>query len=270
MVQFLNYDYIFRVLRLSTSRKIYTTTAITYLVALTFFSLDQYTKKLIVDSMPITVDVANRIAGGYPPYHFLPWLWFTHVVNFGAAFSTFYGQRVLLSMFAGIISLGIIAYERYSNYDRTKLLSFSLGFLLAGALGNLFDRLRMGYVTDFLDLRWIWSNVDPVVIMGKQVLGPFRLNENYWPIFNVADISINIGIGLLILYYLFQDKKAEVDPKDFEDDEIPNIGSGFKSSAEIKKADSEDDNFITASDKENPININDLDTGEENPSEKVL
>jgi signal peptidase II len=185
---------------LKTSNKIYITTLITYLVAAIFFSLDQYTKKLITVAMPITVDVANRTTSGYPPYKFTEWLWFTHVVNFGAAFSTFYGQKLLLSIFAVAISLGIILYERFSNTYRTKLLSFSLGFLLAGALGNLTDRLRFGYVTDFLDLR--------------------HNSQNIWPIFNVADISINIGIGLLILFYLFQDKKSE-NKQDFEDDEIP-------------------------------------------------
>jgi signal peptidase II len=266
MVQFFNYIILLRVFLLSISRKVYITSAITYLVAITFFCLDQYTKKLIIDSMPITADVANRMASSYPSYRFLPWLWFTHVVNFGAAFSSFYGQRVLLSIFASVISLGIIVYERFSYYDRTKLLSFSMGFLLAGALGNLFDRLRMGYVTDFLDLRWIWSNVDPLVIFGKQVLGPFRLGENYWPIFNVADISINIGIGLLILFYLFQDKKPEIDPKDFEDDEIPNIGSGFKDNPKIKETALDDEPI----NDDNLINSTDLDSGEENSSEKVL
>ncbi len=223
---------------MSTSRKIYITSIITYLVAIIIFAFDQLTKQAIIGELGLQ---QSRII--------FPWLWLTHVVNHGAAFSTFYGQRVLLSIFASLISLGIIFYERMSYHNRTKLLSFSMGFLLAGAAGNLFDRLRMGYVTDFLDLR--------------------NNGQNIWPIFNVADISINIGIGLLILYYIFQDKKVVDDPNDLVDDEIPERPTA---------RDYEEEEFAGGHEDEVPAEISgeidgnepEPDKKDENPTEKLI
>jgi signal peptidase II len=171
-------------------KKIYLTSVITYLVAVISFTVDQVTKNEIIKTLP-----------NLQQYKIVfPWLWFTHVVNYGAAWSTFSGKTFLLSAFAALISLGLIIYERLSFVKRTKLLSFSIGFLLGGAIGNLYDRVLYGRVTDFLDLRYNGQNI--------------------WPIFNGADISINIGIGLLILYYIFQDKKNQVPDDDMEDEEI--------------------------------------------------
>lgn len=175
---------------------------ITYSVALMMFGLDQATKQMIIDAMPITIDVANTKYTTYKSYEFLPFLWFTHVVNFGSAFSAFYGQKALLLTLVGAIMIGMIYYERQSASSRHKILSYSLGFLLGGALGNWFDRARLGYVTDFLD---------------------FRINsQNVFPIFNVADISVNIGIGLLIIYTFFLEPKIKKEEENMEDDEMPN------------------------------------------------
>lgn len=181
--------------------------AITYITTLVMFGLDQWTKQIVINTMPITVDVASRTFSTSESYKFLSWLWFTHVVNFGAAFSTFYGKTYLLLGFAGLISAGIIIYERRTSAIRPKILSFSLGFLLAGAFGNLFDRARLGYVTDFLDFR--------------------NNGQNVWPIFNVADISINIGIVLLIIYYIFIEEKLEKQRQleNLQDDDITGVKS---------------------------------------------
>ncbi len=186
---------------MSVSNKKLIAPLMTYLTAFTMFGMDQWTKQMVINAMPITVDVANRTMSQFKSYEFLSWLWFTHVVNFGAAFSTFYGQKTLLIVFASVIAIGLIIYERTSYMSRTKVLSCSMGFLLAGAFGNLFDRVRLGYVTDFLDFR---SN-----------------GQNIWPIFNVADISINIGIVLLVYYYMFQESKIKQEQENMEDDEIP-------------------------------------------------
>jgi signal peptidase II len=173
---------------------------ITYFVAFTMFGLDQWTKQMVIDAMPINIDIAHTTFGNHESYKFLPFLWFTHVVNFGSAFSTFYGKRYLLLTLVGTIILGMIVYERTSSRIRPKILSFSLGFLLAGALGNWIDRLRLGYVTDFLDFRYN--------------------SQNMFPIFNVADISVNIGIGLLIIYSFFIEGKLKAEENNMEDDEI--------------------------------------------------
>ena len=61
---------------------------------------------------------------------------------------------------------------------------------MAGALGNMYDRLRYGYVTDFIDVYY---------------------KQYHWPAFNIADMSISFGIGLWIFAQLFLTKKAESD-----------------------------------------------------------
>ncbi|MCR3922593.1 MAG: signal peptidase II [Firmicutes bacterium] len=97
----------------------------------------------------------------------------TYVRNPGAAFSLLANRTSLLIVVVVIIII-IIMVILYRLPVEDKLLRVALTFLLAGALGNLIDRIRFGYVIDFLDLR-------------------------VWPVFNVADIAIFIGIGLLLL-----------------------------------------------------------------------
>jgi signal peptidase II len=67
-----------------------------------------------------------------------------------------------------------------------------LGLILGGAVGNLIDRARLGYVVDFLDVHW---------------------RHHHWPAFNVADIGISVGIFLLILDMLFWSKESESAPR---------------------------------------------------------
>ncbi|GIW22204.1 MAG: lipoprotein signal peptidase [Candidatus Sericytochromatia bacterium] len=179
------------------SKKFHITVLITYFCAGLAFFLDYITKEMVKSHFPNIGDYKV----------IFDWLWFTHVVNYGAAFSSFYGQRLLLSIFASVISIGIIVYERKTYKTRTKLLSASLGFLLGGALGNLYDRILYGKVTDFLDLRWAWDDLSPIVLFGKTIFSGVKKGDNIWAIFNVADICINIGIGLLILYFIFQEGK---------------------------------------------------------------
>lgn len=85
-----------------------------------------------------------------------------------------------------IITLAVIyAIVKFRNErSRSRVLAYSLGLLLGGAIGNLIDRLAFGYVTDFLDFG--------VVYHGQHYS---------WPTFNVADIGITVGI-ILLLYYV--------------------------------------------------------------------
>ncbi len=115
----------------------------------------------------------------------LPFLSLTLGYNPGAAFS-FLGdaagwQRWFLAGVAAAISIYLIFWLR--RLDRGHLwLSSGLALVLAGALGNLVDRLRLGYVVDFIHLHY----------------GGF-----HWPIFNVADIAITLGAGVVIVLFLF-------------------------------------------------------------------
>jgi len=99
-----------------------------------------------------------------------------HAQNTGAAFGLFTNQSFILTIVAVIGLLVILFFYRYISQANIAS-SFALGLILGGALGNLVDRIRIGYVTDFIYVR-LWNNV-------------------YWPAFNVADASITIGVFLL-------------------------------------------------------------------------
>lgn len=101
-------------------------------------------------------------------------LWLTHVENTGASFSMLTGNNLLL-IFVALIVLGLLIY----NYDSFKGMWEKRAYALitAGLLGNLLDRILFGAVTDFLDLGW-------------------------WPVFNVADSALVIGVLGLIVFEL--------------------------------------------------------------------
>ena len=96
----------------------------------------------------------------------------THGTNSGSAFGLFPNQTLILIV-ASIIAIGFLFYFYRTHLVPRRLLRLAIGLQLAGALGNLIDRVRDGAVVDFLDV------------------GP-------WPIFNVADSSIVVGMVLLI------------------------------------------------------------------------
>lgn len=108
----------------------------------------------------------------------------TLVRNPGAAFGMFANQRPLFLAIAVIVIVAAIYYSRLLERGQV-LLQVALGLQMAGAAGNLVDRATSGLVVDFLDLR-------------------------IWPVFNVADSSVVIGTGLLVLALLRapQDERA--------------------------------------------------------------
>lgn len=107
----------------------------------------------------------------------------TYVRNSGAAFGLLANQNLLI-IFAVLIGVAaIILYYAYPPFQ-TNWTRVSLGLLLGGAVGNLVDRLRFGFVVDFIDLR-------------------------VWPVFNVADSAITTGICILAFYLLFKAPKTK-------------------------------------------------------------
>ncbi len=137
-----------------------------WLIAIVGIIFDQITKYLVVqnfatigDTLPLWQDV----------FHF------TYVINTGAAFSFFRGHVEILRWISLIVSLILIIFIWYT--PRLSLLEqLGYGFILSGAIGNGIDRFLFGYVVDFLDFRLI-----------------------NFPIFNLADVAINIGVILLLI-----------------------------------------------------------------------
>jgi signal peptidase II len=103
---------------------------------------------------------------------------FDYTSNTGGAFSIFRGGGVLFASIAVLVCIGLIVpYRRIAGSP--VVVRVALGLILGGALGNLLDRMRLGYVVDFVDLRW-------------------------WPVFNVADSAVVVGVALLILHAWFE------------------------------------------------------------------
>lgn len=135
-------------------------------VALIGLILDQLTKYLVIKNF---TDIGDSWPLWENVFHF------TYVINTGAAFSFFRGGVSWLRWLSLIVSLGLIAFAIYGpRMNRVEQLGY--GFILAGALGNGIDRFLFGYVVDFLDFRLI-----------------------KFPVFNLADVSINLGIIFLLI-----------------------------------------------------------------------
>jgi signal peptidase II len=100
----------------------------------------------------------------------------TYVRNTGAAWGMFGGGNTWLSLFSALMLVVMVVFRRSFLRD-TLSHRLSLGLLAGGILGNLFDRVRLGYVTDFLD---------------------FRFGTYAFPSFNVADSGITVGVAIYI------------------------------------------------------------------------
>ena len=144
--------------------------------AAVLYAADQVTKAMVVAN----VEYGERI----PVIGELLQIW--HVRNTGAAFSLLPGATWLFIPVT-IFAIGMVAWFHRSFQRRTPWIHVVLGAILGGTLGNLTDRLRFGWVVD-------WISVG---------IGDLR-----WPTFNVADPSVVIGIGLLVGYLTFVDGRT--------------------------------------------------------------
>ena len=143
-------------------------------------ALDQFTKALVVARIPL---------GGH--VDFLPGvLDFTYVRNTGAAFSSFEGMQWLFALIFAVFTLAVL-YEYFkkpmpfSTFER-----WMIAAVYAGGLGNMIDRLRLGYVVDMLETKFM-----------------------EFPVFNVADCFITCGCALLMVHLTFFNKRFWKDEK---------------------------------------------------------
>ena len=149
------------------------------LVALFVIVLDQATKEWVRgvfslhESLPLVPGFFN----------------FTYVRNTGAAWGIFSGQNLALSLLAFVMLVALVLFRR-KILPPGKPHRIALGLLCGGIVGNLFDRLRLDYVTDFLD---------------------FYYRDWHFPAFNVADSAICIGIGLYLAGQYLAERKPEAD-----------------------------------------------------------
>ena len=123
------------------------------------------------------------------PREILPVLDFTLLYNHGAAFSFLSDaggwQRWMFVCLSAVVSLFLLVWIP----KQTNLLArTAFTFVLAGAVGNLIDRVRFGYVVDFIHAHW---------------------NHNYFPAFNLADAAISVGVCLLLVEWLQAEKGSQ-------------------------------------------------------------
>lgn len=142
--------------------------------------LDWVTKTMVVDAMTLrqSIDV-------------LPFFNITYVHNYGAAFSFLSDaggwQRHFLSAIAIIISVLLLWWLKKLPANQTRL-ACAYSLILAGALGNLYDRIHYGYVIDFIHVYY---------------------KDWHYPAFNIADCAICIGAGLLLIDAFMSGSKKE-------------------------------------------------------------
>ncbi len=104
------------------------------------------------------------------------------VKNYGAAFNILSGSRIFLSLISIIFSI-LLIYLIFRKYTLNSLDLFSYSFILGGTVGNGIDRIYKGFVVDFINLNII-----------------------NFPVFNIADMSINIGF-IILLYKIFKNNR---------------------------------------------------------------
>ena len=153
-----------------------------YALGLLVLAADQASKAAILRAYPGWRDGNRELIPGF--------FALTYNVNTGGAFGILPHGTLLLAFAAFVAAGAIVAYSIRAKMPLPRLLGVALALPLGGALGNLLDRVRLGHVIDFLAL----------------YAGPNRRWE--FPIFNLADSAICVGVGLLALYYGRQPEPA--------------------------------------------------------------
>jgi len=149
-----------------------------FLIAIVAFVLDFITKKWIATNMKIGEEFS--VIGDF----FL----ITSHRNRGAAFGILQDQRIFFIIITIAILSGILYYAHIMREKGTKTLLIGLALVLGGALGNFIDRVRFGEVVDFFK---------------------FNFGSYTFPIFNIADSAIVIGVGLIMLDTLLDVRREQ-------------------------------------------------------------
>jgi signal peptidase II len=151
-------------------------------IALAVLLLDRITKWAIAETIPLE-DAINIIPGFFR---------LTHLENTGAAFSLFADSpspfRTTLLIAFSVAALAVISFLLWKDRSVCHSGTLALSLILGGAVGNLWDRVSDGKVTDFLD---------------------FYIGVHHWPPFNIADSAIVVGALLLFMRMLRKDHHSQ-------------------------------------------------------------
>jgi signal peptidase II len=136
-------------------------------LAVVVFVLDRITKGLVIGSVQLGTEV-NVIPSR---------LWIAHVQNSGAAFGVGRSGGSVFLLASVAVAIGLVVYV-IKHPESPPIVNALLGLIMGGTLGNGYDRLVHGTVTDFIAL-------------------------HIWPVFNVADSAISVGVACLMVGYVF-------------------------------------------------------------------
>lgn len=146
-----------------------------FLISALLVGLDQWSKYLTVQN--ISLGETKEFIPGF--------LSLTHLRNTGAAWSLLEGKMIFFYVITVIVSV-VIIYLLIKNYKKSIWYSVGLSFVLAGAIGNFIDRVRLGYVVDMLQTDFM-----------------------NFPIFNVADSTLVVGVICIFIYLILDEKTAK-------------------------------------------------------------
>ena len=135
--------------------------------------LDQLSKWLVVQNLPL--GASQDVLGSLLRLH--------HVQNTGAAWSMFRDSTFALAVFS-VLLLALLAVWFFVTAPERRGQRLALSVIMSGALGNMLDRFRLGYVVDFLELP-------------------------HWPVFNVADIFLCCGVAVLAVLILLEERREK-------------------------------------------------------------
>lgn len=140
--------------------------------------LDQITKIMAINYLKISA-----------PYIIIDnFFQLNYVENYGAAFGILQNKKIFFIIITLAVILAITIFLVKNYYQMNTFMRIGLGMLLGGAIGNFIDRVRLGYVVDFISFRLI--------------------NRYDFPVFNIADVFIVVGTGLILLLVLFDKYEA--------------------------------------------------------------
>ena len=146
-----------------------------FLISALLVGLDQWSKYLTVQN--ISLGETKEFIPGF--------LSLTHLRNTGAAWSLLEGKMIFFYVITVIVSV-VIIYLLIKDYKKSIWYSVGLSFVLAGAIGNFIDRVRLGYVVDMLQTDFM-----------------------NFPIFNVADSTLVVGVICIFIYLILDEKAAK-------------------------------------------------------------
>lgn len=149
-----------------------------YFLAILILGLDQWSKALIRNTMSLgeSIPIIQDV------FHL------TYIENTGISFGLFSGHTNIFVIISLMVLIALLVFS-WKESQHSTVLRYGVAMIVSGAVGNIIDRVTKASVTDMFDCR-------------------------IWPIFNVADIAVCVGFGLLILYILFDQGERHVKDAD--------------------------------------------------------